>query len=57
MDVDCGRQTSGGRLNADKGEGQKLVKSCGHLLCMTPYQINRNNENSNILNFNNEFRC
>ena len=45
MDVDCGRQTSGGkgvgsmRTPADKGgRGQKLAKSCGHLLCMTPKQ-------------------
>ena len=44
MDIDCGRQRSGGRgvgsmrTDADKGEGgQKLAKSCGHLLCMTPY--------------------
>ena len=43
MDVDCRRQTSGGRrgrLNADRcgqgGEGKKLAKTCEHLLCMTP---------------------
>ena len=33
MDVDCGRQTSGG--GGARG-GQKLAKSYGHLLCMTP---------------------
>ena len=45
-DVDCGCQTSGGegvdsiRTAADKG-GQKLAKSCGHLLCMTPNSVGK----------------
>ena len=41
----CGRQTSGGRavdlirIPADNRGGQKLAKSCGRLLWMTPNDI------------------
>ena len=43
--ADAKRPGEGGRLNAaisGQGgrEGQKLAKSCGNLLCMTPYLIN-----------------
>ena len=40
MDADAKRLGGGGRLNADNGSrGEKLAKSCGRLLWMTPYRI------------------